>query len=171
MGTDPDQLPLMQHALMRMWTRAIKTVETSDQITLTLEDYKRAGGLEKALSNHANEAYDELSTKDQPVARTLFRVLTERGSDRRDIRRPTNFKTIIEISAAGKDPTETRQQVTRVVDAFRQADRSFLMPQAHVSLDDTRVLDISHESLIRQWDRLKKWTGEEADAADTYLAP
>ena len=22
MGTDPDQLPLMQHALMRMWTRA-----------------------------------------------------------------------------------------------------------------------------------------------------
>src|SRR5215475_4954141 len=41
MGTDPDQLPLMQHALMRMWTRASEAAVEEPQgkrtlITLTL---------------------------------------------------------------------------------------------------------------------------------------
>ena len=34
------------------------------------------------------------------------------------------------------------------------------------SIADT--IDISHESLIRQWSRLKHWVKKEADAADTY---
>src|SRR5215471_6077430 len=83
MGTDPDQLPLMQHVLMRMWTRASKVVlvergnaapntatSAGDReepqgegspIILTLADYKGVGGLARALSNHADEAFTQLS--------------------------------------------------------------------------------------------------------------
>ncbi len=168
MGTDPDQLPLMQHALMRMWSKATKASETPNSITLTSEDYEAVGGLKEALSQHANEAYNELPKQDQAAAQSLFRVLTERGADRRDLRRPTQFRTIVQVVAGGEATDAVRKQVIRAAAVFRREDRSFLMPQAHVPLDDTTVLDISHESLIRQWDRLRDWTAEEADAADTY---
>ncbi len=184
MGTDPDQLPLMQHALMRMWTRAgeagkshgtglhppplAHTGEDPVSTTLTLGNYEKIGGLEKALSNHANEAFDELGEKDKPVAQILFRVLTERGPDRRDIRRATRFKTVVDIASAGKFADQGRVQVERVVAAFRRPDRSFIMPPEGVPIEDFTVLDISHESLIRQWDRLKDWAKKESDAADIY---
>jgi WD40 repeat protein len=168
MGTDPDQLPLMQHALMRMWTRASSPEEPPARITLTLDDYKMIGGLSNALSNHANEAFDELDKNDQQIVPILFRVLTERGPDRRDTRRPTSFGKVVNIALAGKDTAAGRAQVERVVAAFRRPDRSFIMPPESVALDDATVLDISHESLIRQWDKLTVWVREEADAAETY---
>ena len=43
MGTDPDQLPLMQHALMRLWIGATK----QNRETLCLSDYRAMGGLEQ----------------------------------------------------------------------------------------------------------------------------
>jgi GH25 family lysozyme M1 (1,4-beta-N-acetylmuramidase) len=42
------------------------------------------------------------------------------------------------------------------------------MPSAGVDLTPESVIDISHESLIRGWTRLKKWTEEEAQSARTY---
>ena len=39
---DPDQLPVLQHALMRMWTQV---PENTPARVLTLEDYKVVGGL------------------------------------------------------------------------------------------------------------------------------
>ena len=38
---------------------------------------------------------------------------------------------------------------------------------ATLSLDT--IIDISHESLIRQWDTLKNWVIDEAKSADIYL--
>jgi WD40 repeat protein len=185
MGTIPDQLPLMQHALMRMWTRAVNAGkaqvigplpdspgETSGEntapITLTLDDYVKIGGLSEALSNHANEAYNELEERDKQVAQILFRVLTERGPDRSDLRRPTRFGTVVNIVAAGKSTEEASAHVKRVVEAFRRSDRSFITPAEGRPLEDFIFLDISHESLIRRWDRLNLWAKEEAYAADTY---
>jgi hypothetical protein len=42
------------------------------------------------------------------------------------------------------------------------------MPPAGIALDDRSVIDISHESLIRGWERLRKWVDEEADSAKVY---
>jgi WD40 repeat protein len=168
MGTDPDQLPLMQHALMRMWTRASQAGEHLPRITLTLDNYKMIGGLSDALSNHANEAFDALDKNDQQIVPIMFRVLTEGGPNRHDTRRPTSFGKLVNIALAGKDTAAGRAQVERVVAAFRRSDRSFIMPPESVALEDATVLDISHESLIRQWDRLTVWAKEEANAAETY---
>jgi hypothetical protein len=43
-----------------------------------------------------------------------------------------------------------------------------LTPPAGKALEPDSVLDISHESLIRQWQRLQDWTTEEAEAVELY---
>ena len=43
------------------------------------------------------------------------------------------------------------------------------MPPHDVALQGDSVIDISHESLIRQWGRLRTWVEEEAESRATYL--
>ena len=59
-------------------------------------------------------------------------------------------------------------EVADVIGVFRDPSRSFLMPPAGETLEARTVIDISHESLMRVWQRLIKWTDEEARSARTY---
>ena len=52
MGTDPDQLPLIQHALMRLWDLA--RAHESRTPLLRLADYVTEGELKGTLSRHAS---------------------------------------------------------------------------------------------------------------------
>ena len=52
-----------------------------------------------------------------------------------------------------------------MVERYRQGDTVFLLPAAAVPLAGNPVIDISHESLIRNWKRLKQWTDREAQSA------
>ena len=179
MGPHPDQLPLLQHLLMRMWTwegaahrggvapppcseAAVEAAEEMFGRVLTLRDYEEVGGLKQALSNHADEAFDHLDQRQQKIAEIMFRRLSERGADLRDTRRPTR---ISEIAALAETSFE---EVTRIVDIFRAPDCSFLVPACPEPLYPETVLDISHESLIRQWDRLRQWAAQEAQSAEEY---
>jgi energy-coupling factor transporter ATP-binding protein EcfA2 len=159
MGTDPDQLPILQHALMRLWTLAS---QKGKPVTLALSDYETIGGLQEALSRHADEAYGELTERGQKIAEIMFRGLCERSAARRDTRRPVRLQHIADI--AETDPEE----VIAVAEAFRRPDRSFLTPPAGVMLTPKVFLDISHESLIRQWKKLVGWVEEEAESATSY---
>jgi WD40 repeat protein len=150
-GTDFDQLPLLQHALMRMWNLA-------DKKYLTLDHYERIGGFNNALSQHADEAYAELTVEQQYIAEILFKNLSERSRDNRDTRR------LVSIDEVAKVANVSSEEVMAVVEVFRKDGRNFLMP----AVGNDNILDISHETLIRQWQRLKKWTEEEADAAKMY---
>ena len=62
----------------------------------------------------------------------------------------------------------TAAEVTDVIDVFREPSRSFLMPPAGEALEPETVIDISHESLMRVWQRLIKWADEEAQSARIY---
>src|SRR5688500_20062807 len=42
------------------------------------------------------------------------------------------------------------------------------MPPPQVPLEADTLIDISHESLIKGWDKLAKWVNEEADSARMY---
>ncbi|HAP61880.1 MAG TPA: hypothetical protein DCR93_21070, partial [Cytophagales bacterium] len=48
------------------------------------------------------------------------------------------------------------------------AGRAFMMPQTGAITQDT-MLDISHESLMRVWQRLIDWVEEEYDHVEIYL--
>ncbi len=160
-GDDPDQLPILQHALMRTWDRWAGD-HASDE-PLDLRHYEAIGGIGEALSRHADEAYGELpDERARTIAEKVFRRLTERGSDNREIRRPTRFAELCAVADA--DPVEAR----RVIDTFRVEGRSFLVPAAEIELESQTLVDISHESLIRGWTRLRQWVDEEAESAHMY---
>jgi energy-coupling factor transporter ATP-binding protein EcfA2 len=155
-----DQLPLLQHVLMRLWDLA-----ADKSAPLTLDDYKKIGGLATALSCHAEEVYNKLITDERRlIAEMMFRILTMRDDAQKDTRRPTELSKIIELT--GASPAD----VVDVIDAFRQPGCCFLMPpiNKNAPLSDDSVIDISHESLIRQWETLQKWVKDEAESANTY---
>lgn len=160
-GDNPDQLPVLQHALMRMWQQWEKAGETN--VPLDLSHYEAIGGLAEAISQHADEAYDELTTdRSRRIAEILFKLLTERGGDNREIRRPTRLAEICAVAEAEES------EVLAVIEEFRQEGRSFLMPPPSVKLRSNTFIDISHESLIRGWRRLQRWVDDEAISARIY---
>lgn len=160
-GDDPDQLPVLQHALMRMWDAWAARGEDSRPIDF--EDFDATGGLASALSNHADEIYDALPSESHRAAcEKIFKTLTEKGEDNRGIRRPTRLARLTAIAAADK------LTVTTILDAFRGTGVTFLMPGNEVELADGTVLDLSHESLMRNWRRLYSWVEDEAQSARIF---
>ena len=159
-GDNPDQLPILQHALMRTWDYWVEQGDFSRPISIA--DYDAVGRMEKALSEHANEAFDELSPAEKQICEYMFKTLTEKGGDNIGVRQPTRLDTISVISKAGES------EVKKVIEVFRSAGRSFLIPASQIALTGESVIDISHESLMRIWDRLRIWVEEEAQAVDMY---
>jgi tetratricopeptide (TPR) repeat protein len=161
-GEDPDQLPVLQHALMRTWQHWEQ--HRQDGSPLDLQDYEAIGTMTRALSLHADEAYEELQTeRSRKVAEMLFKRLTERSPDSRETRHPTRFEELCAVTAV--QPAEAIE----VIDKFRNPTRSFLMPQFGSALQNDSIVDISHESLIRKWKRLDTWVDEESDSRVMYL--
>ncbi|MDH3284407.1 MAG: hypothetical protein OEQ13_06665, partial [Acidobacteriota bacterium] len=153
---DADEpLPVMQHLLMQLWMTAER--EAGAAPTLTVEHYEGAGGLGKALSNHADRIFESLDDEQQRVAGVMFRRLSEG-----DIRRPTRLEEVAGVAGASVD------EVVAVAERFRDRDCSFVMPPAGEPLRSETMLDISHEALIRQWKKLREWSEAEAEAAKTY---
>ncbi len=160
-GDNPDQLPILQHALMRTWDYWAAHRRNGDAIGL--DDYTAIGTMAEALSRHADEAFNELpDDRHRQIAEKLFKRLTEKGSDNREIRRPTSLAELCALCEASED------EVIAIVDVFRAPGRSFLMPPVPTKLTGETVIDISHESLIRNWVRLQKWVDEEAQSSRTY---
>jgi len=161
-GDNPDQLSILQHALNRTWARWEE--KTGAVAPLQLPHYLDIGGMAHALNGHAEEAYNGLgSERKQQICEKIFKTLTDKGTDVRGIRRPTKLGTICALVEA------TEAEVIEVIDAFREPSRSFLMPPAGERLTAGTVIDISHESLMRVWDKLSVWGDEEAESARQYL--
>ncbi len=159
-GDDPDQLPILQHSLMRTW-EYWKQLNDPDK-PISLSDYEAIGKMEKALSEHANEAFDELNASGKRVCESMFKTLTEKGTDNRGIRHPTRVEVLATISKSSVE------EVIDVVEKYRATGRSFLAPAPQVPLNKDSVIDLSHESLMRIWNKLKVWVEEESHAIQMY---
>lgn len=160
LGEEQDQLPCLQHALMRTWrvwlTRA-------DAPALDLEDYAQVGKMSQALSVHADEVFSGLATdRQRELCAAMFKALTVEGSEKRGIRRPRRVQTLCGILGV------PAAELTPVIDAFRHPEVSFLVPPADVPLRDSTVIDLSHESLMRVWTRLRDWVDDEAKSVGIF---
>jgi uncharacterized RDD family membrane protein YckC/energy-coupling factor transporter ATP-binding protein EcfA2 len=161
-GDNPDQLPILQHALMRTWD--FWAANHSDAEPIDLRHYEAIGGMSKALSLQADEAYAELSEeRGRLIAEKMFKALTDFETDPRGIRRPLKLATLSEIAGTGSE-----EEVKAVIEVFREPGRSFLMPPVLEPLEPEKVIDISHESLMRVWERLRRWEEDEANSARLY---
>lgn len=161
-GDNPDQLPILQHALMRTWD--VWASKNNPDTPIDIADYEEIGTMANALSQHAEEAFNELDTeRKKQICESLFKSLTDRGSDSRGIRRPTKLSEICKLANANAN------EVKEVIEVFRAPGRSFLMPPSNIPITEESIIDISHESLMRCWARLINWVEEENQSAEIYL--
>jgi WD40 repeat protein/tetratricopeptide (TPR) repeat protein len=160
LGQQADQLPCLQHALMRTWN---VWAANGDSAALDLDDYHRVGKMSQALSLHADEVYESLDgDRPRALCRGIFQALTVEEANNRGIRRPQRLGRLGQILEA--PPGE----LLPIIDAFRQKGVTFLMPSPEVELTEATIIDISHESLMRVWIRLRQWVEEETQAAGIY---
>ena len=162
-GDRPDQLPMMQHALMRTWKRAVSRSSNDGKLVLTLEDYENVGQIEEALSRDAEEAWDKIKSdpKKAELARRLFLLLCDVSPERQITRRRPQVSEVMAVTRA------TVGEVEEVVREFQADDRNFLLPPSDESLTPDTYIDISHEALLRQWRRFSKWLeGEQTGVAE-----
>jgi len=162
MGDRPDQLPVLQHALMRTWDYWIQS-DLEMKEPLDFIHYEAIGGVNEALSRHADEAYYELSDSQKSICERIFKTITEKRSDNDGIRRPTPLAEIAQIV------DEEEFTLIPIIDKFREDGRALLTPRADVELTSESVIDISHEALMRVWYRLRNWVQEESESSQIYL--
>jgi WD40 repeat protein len=161
-GSDPDQLPVLQHALMRTWANWQQ--DPSGDAEMDEHHYEAIGTMSEALSIHAEEIYNELpDQRHQYIAEKLFKALTAYGEDNKGTRRPTQLSEINSIASAKVD------EVITVINSFRSPGRTFLMPPYETPLDEDAIIDITHESIMRIWHRVHQWVEEETRSAQLYL--
>jgi KaiC/GvpD/RAD55 family RecA-like ATPase len=144
-----DQLPVLQHALLRLWERNGGTAP------LDIAGYEAVGTFSSCLSAHAEEVYGELTERERRVAELLFRTITQVSKGRK-IRRAMQVSEIMKSTRLEFD------ELAPIIVAFSKPGRSFLVT-TEGALTPASVVDISHEALIRQWTRLSVWVDNEAE--------
>ncbi|MGO9134744.1 MAG: rhodanese-like domain-containing protein [Methylovirgula sp.] len=164
-----DQLPLLQYTLNRLWLDA-KDTGSGGYIQLRLSDYKAIGGLGGALNTHGNILLGELTKKGLAgTAEKIFRALVSGTSVADAVRRPQRFGELIALCDGNVRAVED------VLYTFCAPGCNFLAPELRdpgpekrVPIDADQWIDISHESLIRQWKKMAEWLHDETTAAQNW---
>ena len=63
------------------------------------------------------------ATRPQQICEKLFKALTDKATDPRGVRRPTELRALCAVTDA------TATEVVAVIEVFRDPSRSFLMPR------------------------------------------
>ncbi len=156
-----DKLPLLQHALMRTWDHWVH--RKSREKPISVNDYKAVGTIRTALGSHLDELFDALDNRQKVICERLFKTITAKTDDHQAFRRPATLGTIARIAQC------TVEEAAEVAENFRKPGRSFLSPSGAVALNQHTTIELSHESLIRNWERLALWVAEEAESIKMYI--
>jgi WD40 repeat protein/DNA-binding SARP family transcriptional activator/class 3 adenylate cyclase/type II secretory pathway predicted ATPase ExeA len=132
-------LPLLSTALAETWERR-------EGRRLTLAGYRAAGGVNGALARLAEEGYAAIPAPARPAARRILLRLCDVGEDAAlDVRRRLPLSDIVD---------ESNQDGRAALDAL--ADRRLLTV-------DGDTVEVAHESLLREWPRLRTWLEEDVE--------
>lgn len=132
----PGDLPLLQFVLEQLWTNR-------DGHTICWSEYARIGELKGAISKHAEECYKELDDRGMgAVVREVFSRLIHLGDGEEDTKRRILIREL----------TDMGLQANVVIDR--------LVAARLLTAHETEI-EISHEVLIRGWERLQGWLVED----------
>ena len=148
-GDELDQLPVLQHCLMRLWDRAGAETVGGGARRLTRHTYDAIGRMTEALSRHADEILAQCGGNEL-AAEQAFRALSEVDREGRAIRRALRFDRLLAETGVGES------DLRPVLDRFRAPNCSFLLPtlSANPTLAADDRIDIGHEALLRRWKRI-----------------
>ena len=146
--------------------------------------YFRNTGLNRVIEIHASILYENawdyynrehgLQPITQKEAKKIIALTFSCLTKIDNSRAVRNRMTLGEITSIINTPGITTTVVADVLRIYREEGNSFLRPfctndPATHTIDADTVLDITHESLIRNWDKLNTWASREYDFYTTYL--
>ncbi len=135
----PGALPLLQYALTQLF-------EHREGNVLTVKAYDDIGRAMGALARRAEEIYTGLPAHQQEPARQLFLRLVTLGEGQEDTRRRILRS---ELNALGDT-----NEMNDVIDHFGK--QRLLTFDNHPQTREPTI-EVAHEALIRQWQRLRDW--------------
>jgi len=134
----PAGLPLLQFAAQRLWEQ-----RDLQRRLLTRAAYEAIGGVEGALAAHADGVIDALVPEQARLARSLLlRLCTSEGT-----RAQVEERELVDELGEGALPVARRLLEARLLRAWR----------ADGGPDEALVLELTHESLLTAWERLRSW--------------
>jgi WD40 repeat protein len=149
-GAPAAPLPLLQFALERLWLKAVEKGVTE----FAHAEFDEIGGMGKAIAQHAEAVFQASATATDagPQGRQLAEQIITALVSARGTRQPRGRDA---LQAETGHPEAARAVVDYLVGERLLTVRSD--PE-----DATRSLvDLSHEVLITNWDRLKGWLAED----------
>ena len=139
-----NSLPLLEFTLTKLW-------ELRSNGKLTHETYDKIGGASGAIGQWANETYNSLNPEEKELARRIFTRLIRYGdADMPDSRR----RLPLESLAGDTDEQAVHQLIKKLADAH------ILVTDGELS-KGTETVEIIHDSLLIEWEQLKKWITEQ----------
>ena len=148
-------LPLLQFAARQMWER-----RDSERRLLLASAYEEIGGVAGALARHADRVLEGLPEAEVRLARhLLLRLVTPNGT-----RRARRRSALLEGLPPAAGDVLDRLVRGRLL-AVRKGGFGAQEVAAHSTGEDAR-LELTHESLLSNWDRLAGWI----DASKEELA-
>ena len=139
----PGALPLLQYALTELFERR-------NERTLSLEAYEEIGGTGGALAKRADEIYQEQDDTGREHIRQLFLRLVMLGEGAEDTRRRV---TRAELLAITPEP----ERMNELIDLFAA---SRLLSFDHDPASRQPIVEVAHEAILREWERLRHWLNE-----------
>ena len=138
----PGALPLLQYALTELFERR-------EGALLTKSAYREIGGTLGALAKRAEEVFLRFDENGQNMARQMFLRLVTLGEGSEDTRRRILQSELLTLG--------DREVVEGVIDRFG---RYRLLTFDRDDITRGATIEVAHEALIRQWDRLREWLTE-----------
>ena len=143
-GGEAACLPLLQFVTRTLWDRRDR-----QRYLLLREVYDEVGGVAGALAYHADSVLNAMTSSQVTMTRQLLLKLVTPDGTRRSVERG-------EVLASLGD--EADELLDRLIRARLISIRKTLGEETAEA-----VLELAHESLIRQWARLSKWVDESRD--------
>jgi DNA-binding SARP family transcriptional activator/WD40 repeat protein len=142
----PGGLPLLQYALTELYASRRGDV-------LTIDAYTATGGVQAALGRRAEEVYAALPPTGRAAAEQVFlRLVTVDENGAAGRRRVLQT----ELKGLGIDP-RVLDQVLHQFGAFR------LLSFDHHPVTRGPTVEVAHEALLSEWERLAEWVEERRD--------
>ena len=136
-GDEPGNLPLLEHALHQLWLQ-------HQGLILTFDAYRKIGGIRGAIAEQARQAYSALQPAEQAAARRLLVSLVTPGESGKD----TRARVLL------TEDIHEREVVRRFAGVENRLLVTGRDPYGRATVE------VSHEALIRGWDELRNWVGE-----------
>jgi WD40 repeat protein/serine/threonine protein kinase len=149
----PGALPLLQFALAELF-------EKRDGRTLTQAAYLNLGGAAGALARQAEDLYQEQSTEGRETIHQMFLRLVSVGNQSTGatsgVPTPADTRKRVlrsELLSAASDP----DLLDEIIDTYATYR---LLSLDHHPITRRATVEVAHEAILREWDRLQDWLEE-----------